>query len=84
VLVTRNVAVDLDLLPTLVTSSARSIGVMGSKRRWETTRVELIARGVTAEQVDRVRTPIGLELGAETPEEIAVSILAEIVQLRRT
>jgi xanthine dehydrogenase accessory factor len=84
VLVTRNVAVDLQLLPELIASPARSIGVMGSKRRWETTRAQLSAMGVGAAELDRIRTPIGLELGAETPEEIAVSILAEIVQLRRT
>jgi xanthine dehydrogenase accessory factor len=84
VLVTRNVAVDLQLLPELVATPARSIGVMGSKRRWETTRAELQSMGVRAADLDRIRTPIGLELGAETPEEIAVSILAEIVQLRQT
>jgi xanthine dehydrogenase accessory factor len=84
VLVTRNVAVDLQLLPELVATPARSIGVMGSKRRWETTRAELQAMGVGAAELDRIRTPIGLELGAETPEEIALSILAEVVQLRRT
>jgi xanthine dehydrogenase accessory factor len=83
VLVTRNVAVDLELLPTLVATSARSIGVMGSARRWETTRTALAEQGVSAEQLARIHTPIGLELGAETPEEIAVSILAEIVQTRR-
>jgi xanthine dehydrogenase accessory factor len=83
VLVTRNVAVDLVLLPTLVATSARSIGVMGSARRWETTRTALAEQGVSAEQLARIHTPIGLELGAETPEEIAVSILAEIVQARR-
>jgi xanthine dehydrogenase accessory factor len=83
VLVTRNVAVDLELLPTLVATSARSIGVMGSARRWETTRKALVDGGVSAAQLDRIHTPIGLELGAETPEEIAVSILAEIVQARR-
>lgn len=83
VLVTRNVAVDLELLPALVATPARSIGVMGSRRRWATTRDALIAAGVSADEVDRVQTPIGIELGAETPEEIAVSILAEIVQFRR-
>ena len=81
VVVTRNVTVDLEILPVLLASPARSIGVMGSRRRWETTRAELTARGV--EGLDRVRTPIGIELQAETPEEIAVSIMAEIVALRR-
>jgi xanthine dehydrogenase accessory factor len=84
VLVTRNVAVDLQLLPELVATPARTIGVMGSKRRWETTRGELLKMGLGAAELDRIRTPIGLELGAETPQEIALSILAEIVQFRLT
>jgi xanthine dehydrogenase accessory factor len=83
VVVTRNVALDLELLPPLLASPARSIGVMGSRRRWETTRAELADRGVPQEALDKVLSPIGLELSAETPQEIAVSILGEIVRLRR-
>ena len=83
VIVTRNVAVDLEILPQVVVTPARSIGVMGSRRRWATTRAALIAGGLTVEQLNRVRTPIGLEIAAETPEEIAVSIMAEIVESRR-
>ena len=83
VIVTRNVAVDLKILPLVVATSARSIGVMGSRRRWATTRAALIASGSSEEQLSRVRTPIGLEIAAETPEEIAVSIMAEIVESRR-
>lgn len=81
--VTRNMAVDLELLPPLLTSPARSIGVMGSRRRWEMTRAELIKRGVDAALLDRVWAPIGLEINAESPEEIALSVLAEIVRHRR-
>jgi xanthine dehydrogenase accessory factor len=46
-------------------------------------RQTLAARGLDAERLDRIRSPAGLDLGARTPEEIALSILAEIVQLRR-
>lgn len=81
VLVTRNMAVDLDAIPAALATSARSIGVMGSKRRWAHTRQRLLERGVAAEQLDRVRSPIGLEIGAETPEQIAMSIMAEITAL---
>ncbi len=81
VLVTRNMAVDLDAIPAALATPARSIGVMGSKRRWAQTRERLLQRGVASEQLDRVRSPIGLEIGAETPEQIAVSILAEITAL---
>ena len=84
VVVTRNVALDLLLLPALLATDARSVGVMGSRRRWATTSAALRQQGVTDEQLARVLSPIGLDLHAETPEEIAVSILAEIVALRRT
>lgn len=83
VVVTRNVQVDLEILPILLASGARSIGVMGSTRRWETTRAKLAEAGVDADRLETVRAPIGLELNAETPSEIAVSIMSEIVQSRR-
>ncbi len=85
VLVTRNVAVDLDVLPIVLASPVRSVGVMGSKRRWDTTRGKLEAMGlpnVDDAALDRVRSPIGLDIDAETPEEIALSILAELVDGR--
>jgi xanthine dehydrogenase accessory factor len=85
VLVTRNVAVDLDVLPIVLASPTRSIGVMGSRRRWDTTRGKLEAMalpGIDEAALDRVRSPIGLDIDAETPEEIALSILAELVDGR--
>ncbi len=83
VLTTRGVNVDVPGLPALLDSQAGYIGVIGSKRRWSTTRAQLLAQGVPPEKIDRVRSPIGLELKAETPEEIAVSIMAEIIMLRQ-
>jgi xanthine dehydrogenase accessory factor len=82
VVVTRNMAVDLEILPNLLATEARSFGVMGSRRRWEATRHTLAERGVSPEALDRVIAPIGLELAAETPEEIAVSILSQIISIR--
>ncbi len=81
-LTTRGSSVDVPGLPALLRSPAAYIGVIGSKRRWATTRKELVTAGVTEEQLGRVRSPMGLELRAETPEEIAVSILAEILMVR--
>lgn len=81
--VTRNMGLDLQLLPHLLGRGARSIGVMGSSRRWVTTCTELGKRGITADQLAEAKAPIGLDLHAETPQEIAVSILGEIVALRR-
>lgn len=83
VVLTRNMGLDLQLLPVLLRTEARSVGVMGSARRWATTRTKLSEQGVADEQLERVLSPIGIELQAETPQEIAVSILAEIVALRR-
>lgn len=83
ILTTRGVDVDVVGLPSLLDSPAAYLGVIGSRRRWETTREKLIDIGVSKEKLDLVRSPIGIELNAETPEEIAVSILAEIIMLRK-
>jgi xanthine dehydrogenase accessory factor len=83
VLATRGVQVDLAGLPALLESPAPYIGVIGSQRRWETCAKQLLDMGVAKSAIERVTSPIGLELNAETPEEIAVSIMAEIIMLRR-
>ncbi len=83
VVVTRNVVVDLEILPALLATPVRYFGLLGSKRRWSTTRAGLIAAGVSAELLERVHAPVGIEIHAETPEEIAVSILAEVIGDRR-
>ncbi|MEW6717708.1 MAG: XdhC/CoxI family protein [Chloroflexota bacterium] len=83
VLVTRGVQVDVEALPALLRTPAGYIGVIGSRRRWETTQGQLREVGVSEEQLKRVRSPIGLDIHAETPEEIAVSILAEIIRSHR-
>ncbi|MBN2146455.1 MAG: XdhC family protein [Anaerolineales bacterium] len=82
VLTTRGVDVDVEGLPVLLTSKAAYIGVIGSRRRWTTTWKQLLERGVNEAELERVHSPVGLELNAETPEEIAVSIMAEIIMLR--
>ncbi|MEW5871775.1 MAG: XdhC family protein [Chloroflexota bacterium] len=83
VLTTRGVSVDVEGLPVLLDTRAAYIGVIGSQRRWATARKQMIAAGVPADKIERVRSPIGLELNAETPEEIAVSVMAEIIMLRQ-
>jgi len=83
VLTTRGTLVDIAGLPALLATPAAYIGVIGSQRRWATTRQMLLESGVTEAEISRVHSPMGLELNAETPEEIAVSILAEIIMLRQ-
>jgi len=79
---TRGQVVDLDLLPPLLASPVRYIGLIGSRRRWALTAEALRERGLSDADLARVHAPVGLELRAETPREIAVSILAEIVMVQ--
>lgn len=83
VVVTRNMEVDVRIVPRLLETQARSIGIMGSRRRWQETRTVLAGQGISDEALARLSAPIGLELNAETPEEIAVSIMSEIILGRR-
>jgi xanthine dehydrogenase accessory factor len=83
VLTTRGMDVDVHGLPTLLTSNAAYIGVIGSKRRWSTTTKKLLEAGVASKMLEQVHSPIGLEIHAETPEEIAVSIMAEIIKIHK-
>lgn len=83
VAVTRNVEVDRIVLPKILETEAPYIGIIGSRRRWEETQRLLYEDGVDKDQMSRFHSPIGLELHAETPEEIAVSILAEVIMIHR-
>lgn len=83
VLTTRGVDVDIRGLPSILNSNAAYIGVIGSKRRWATTTKKLVENGLPSDLIQRVHSPIGLEIHAETPEEIAVSIMAEIIELQQ-
>ncbi|MBP6016227.1 MAG: XdhC family protein [Candidatus Promineofilum sp.] len=81
--VTRNVTLDRQLLPLALETPAAYIGVMGSRRRWQETKRLLAADGLPSEKLGRVTSPIGLELNAESPHEIAVSIMAQIITIQR-
>ena len=82
VITSRGSSVDAQGLPSLLESNAAYIGVIGSRRRWLTTVKALKEKGVSEEKFARVHSPMGLELNAETPEEIAVSIMAEVLMVR--
>jgi xanthine dehydrogenase accessory factor len=82
ILTTRGSSVDAAGLAPLLDSAAAYIGIIGSKRRWATTVKALKEKGVSDEKIAKVHSPIGLELQAETPEEIAVSIMAEVMMIK--
>lgn len=83
VMVSRGHKQDELSLRKVVTRPAAYIGMIGSKRRTGTVLQHLADEGFPREALDAVHTPIGLDIGAETPEEIAVSIMAEIIMVRR-
>jgi xanthine dehydrogenase accessory factor len=83
ILTTRGTLVDTAGLPALLETPAGYIGVIGSRKRWTTTTKALQDAGISAKALARVHSPIGLGLGAETPEEIAVSIMAEVLIVRK-
>lgn len=83
VLVTRGHKQDELSLRMLVERPAGYLGMIGSKRRTGAVIGHLRDDGFAEDALDRVRTPIGLDIGAETPEEIAVSIIAEMIMVRR-
>jgi xanthine dehydrogenase accessory factor len=83
VCVTRGHKHDETSLRAVAPSPAAYVGMIGSKRRVSAVLQHLVEDGVDPDAVARVHTPIGLDIGAETPEEIAVSIMAEIVMVRR-
>jgi xanthine dehydrogenase accessory factor len=59
------------------------IGMIGSRRRVRATYVQLVEEGFSMDLIDRIHAPVGLDVGAETPEEIAVAVAAELVMVRR-
>ena len=82
VIVTRGHRHDQDCLRIIAEKSHAYIGMMGSKRRVAIVRQALIDEGISKEVIDGVCSPIGLDIAAETPEEIAIAIMAEIIEVK--
>ncbi|MBT6503222.1 MAG: XdhC family protein, partial [Deltaproteobacteria bacterium] len=70
-------------LSTVIRSPARYLGMIGSRTKKAKIYAELLEKGIEQDLLDQVHSPIGLDLGAETPEEIAVAIMAEIISIGR-
>ena len=83
VIVTRGHAYDQEVLEWALTTDAKYIGMIGSRKKIQTLYGRLLDKGVEPEKLKRVHAPIGLSIGALTPEEIAVSIVAELIGVRR-
>ena len=83
VIVTRGHIYDGLILGNAVKTDARYIGMIGSKKKIQTLYQNLLMEGVPKEVLDRVHAPIGLDIHSETPEEIAVSIVAQLIKERR-
>src|SRR5436309_4491121 len=83
VIVTRGHHLDKDALRAALETSARYVGMIGSPGKIKNIFRDLLREGMSRERLAQVHSPIGLDLGAETPEEIALSIAAEMLMLRK-
>jgi xanthine/CO dehydrogenase XdhC/CoxF family maturation factor len=81
VLVSRGHKLDEEALELVIEKNASYIGMIGSKRRTKIVLDNLLTKGISVENLEKVYTPVGLNLGGQSPGEIGLSILAEIVQL---
>jgi xanthine dehydrogenase accessory factor len=82
VIVTRGHLYDGSVLEQAIKANARYIGMIGSKKKIRTLYQNLIEKGVPKETLDRVHAPIGIDIHSETPEEIGVSVVAELIKVR--
>jgi len=83
VLITTDHISDEAALRWVIDSPVRYIGMIGSRHKCQTILGHLRADGITEDRLERIYAPIGLDLGGPTPEEIAVSILAQVIAVRR-
>jgi xanthine dehydrogenase accessory factor len=82
VILTRGHLHDQNVLAQTLSTGAGYIGMIGSRKKRRTIYRNLLDQGIAQQDIDRVHSPIGLSIGAETPEEIAVSIVAELIAVR--
>lgn len=82
VIATRGHLADIDCIRFALKTPAKYIGVVGSRKKVKFVREKMMEEGFTGADLDRLTTPIGLPIGSETPAEIAVSITAQLIQVR--
>ncbi len=83
IIVTRGHRDDMRVLRWAATTQARYVAMIGSKRKVLSVVKELEKDGLSRQQFDRIHAPMGLEIGAISPEEIAISVAAEMIAVRR-
>ncbi|MBI2822322.1 MAG: XdhC family protein, partial [Acidobacteria bacterium] len=83
IIVTRGHGHDQTVLEQVVDAPVKFLGMVGSRRKSKIIFDHLRSRGVSEDLIARVQSPVGLEIGSETPEEIAVSIVAELIAVRK-
>jgi xanthine dehydrogenase accessory factor len=83
IVLTRGHLKDEEVIGSIIRSDAAYIGMIGSRKKNATVFQRLTGKGISREELDKVHAPIGIDINAQTPEEIAVSIIAEIIQVRR-
>ena len=83
VVMTHSHPLDEALVRTLTATPRRFLGVIGSRRKWALFEKRLLARGLSPAQLAQVESPVGVPIDAQTPAEIAISVLARLIQVRR-
>lgn len=83
VIVTRGHRHDMDCLRQVLKHNTAYVGMIGSKRRVKSVMEQMVSEGYPEEKLNKVNAPIGLEIGALTPEEIAISIISQVISYRR-
>jgi xanthine dehydrogenase accessory factor len=84
VVATHDHAVDQKIVELVLSRDFHWAALVGSQRKAVLTRERCLNKGISEDKIAKLRCPAGLDIGAETPEEIALSIVAEMVQVRRT
>jgi xanthine dehydrogenase accessory factor len=83
VIMTREHRHDLDCLKQVLNHKTAYTGMIGSKRSVDSVKKQLMNEGCPEELIDKINAPVGIEIGAVTPEEIAISIIAQVIRYRR-
>ena len=83
VVATHDHKVDQEIVERALPRASRWFALIGSQRKAMLTRERCLNKGIAPDVVERLRSPAGLDIGAETPEEIAIAVVAEMVQVRR-